>query len=386
MKILFLVVLSWLSIGFVNDYSCASDKTDVLASLDDVTRQINEVDRRYISYFVSPEVSDFFKLYVEGNAVELDQLTAVQPVSQAKALKDAKHASIVMIGDTHNIDAVQRKTEAIIDYLVNSNDRPKLFVFELIDAAYQQDLEAYYSGQITADQLYVKVKWNENIGYAWDSYLHLLDFLRDRKVRVKFVLRNDLNWDIMDLKDRDAYTLSVIKDEVARVPDLQVILLHGNAHLLGSVGIAQSLEEAFPKKTVRLLTGLPRLYWQLVDQGYVFDSSTYVRLSGGIVPNTYYMFTAIPDGTYSFFTSLADVLTNDDALKNQLKSVGGTAATSYRQLNSETVATNYTAAKKALTSYNSAVNQWVDLILTKTDDPKKILPEFGKWIEQLRRK
>ncbi len=340
---------------------------------------------------VTPDLVPQLSRYVAERHEELASLTIDERIAKDTVDRLLGQTPIVMLADTHSVPEIQKRATTMLDVMRAANDRPKVFMFELIDANYQSDVDAYFAGTMTGEALRAKVKWDDNIGYAWDAYLGLLDYLKANQIRTRVCLRPDEKINLYDLRVREQFVLDVIEAELEREPSAQIFVLHGNAHLTGATHLQDMIDTAFPDRSILFQTNMDHVYWDQKwrlstdAEDFRFDDDYVARMQDGTHPNTFYVHTAAPAAKLTgAFAWMSGQLTEDEATKARLTELAKTAAERYQELVSALDAADVERAATAMTAFDAAIDAWAELALTLERDPKGILAAVDEELRGLR--
>jgi hypothetical protein len=322
------------------------------------------------------------QVYDQGIYEEVNSFKVKGRSSFDDFLKKAEKSSVILIADSHRIPSRQRTAERVIQHLLQANSRPKLFVFELIDAAYQADVDAYFEGKISGEELKKKVEWDRNIGYAWESYQALLDFLNKNNVKTIVALRPDPALHILDMRRRDKYTFDRVKAELDREALTQAVVLQGADHLSGRAGLTPYFYRQYPGRTVRLLSKLANVHFEILKKSYPLSETLFVKLKGGVFPNTYYWHTNDPTSAeVGIIGWLSGAIVSETApgaaeIKSRLEAASQSVTDSYLKLVELAVQGNGVAFNQQRREFDTYFSLWARELSSLSE--KSVAPGLEK--------
>src|SRR5262245_11418066 len=213
-------------------------------------RQIRSTDpklqRKYLSEF-----ADAFRKY--------DRV-----ISTADLGEKMLRADVILLGDYHALPASQRYAMRLLRELADRGRQPVL-ALEAVFARDQHILDSWMRGEISAEEVRQRVRFDAEWGFDWAPLEELLTLAREHALGcygIDCMPRHDLR--TISIRDRHAAVkLAEIRE---RHPHAPVVVLFGESHLAPS-HLPRFLREA--RRSDRILTILQNvdcLYWQAAGE------------------------------------------------------------------------------------------------------------------------
>lgn len=293
----------------------------------------------------------------QENGFEIDKY-----VTESEVLGALAKSKVILLADYHSVPTFQRRAEKVLDFLNQQNSaRPKLFIFELIDAAYQKDVDDYFQNKISAEDLHEKVKWQKNIGYAWDSYLHLLDYLKKNEIKTFVVLRPDVKMSIYDINPRNQYVFERVKSEIDLHPETQVVVLHGRDHFIGEGGLQDLFNKTYSGDVSLYFFDLPKIHLDLLSRGVTVDESLHLRLRGNGIHNTFYgHYVDVLPQESSNISLAASLLSDDKQEKKAFTDASVPASEAYKKLTGLLNTGDFNKVESQIEIYKMELKKWAE--------------------------
>lgn len=159
-----------------------------------------------------------------------------EPAAVHQALAAARG---VLLADYHAAPESQRRSAEVLRAMAAGG--PVTLVLEWIDHRYQGVVDAYLAGDLDAEGLRAKVRYDENWPFAWTSYRPVLEAAREVGARV--VLAEDFEAEPQPtLWQRDDRVVAALR--AAASPGSRFLVVYGAYHTLGAGHLGEKLAAA----------------------------------------------------------------------------------------------------------------------------------------------
>jgi uncharacterized iron-regulated protein len=158
----------------------------------------------------------------------------------------------------------------LIDYLATHNQKKKVFIAEFISYPHQSTVDDYIDGKIADEDLKSRINYaQEDFGnFEWDTFLNIMKALKKYKIKTLAVMKEkpEQTWALLVTRDR--FTIKMINDYCEKNPDAQVILMHGEWHIVGidKDRLLNQIESRYPRQSIRMLSFMPEYQFALMAQ------------------------------------------------------------------------------------------------------------------------
>ena len=188
-------------------------------------------------------------------------------------------ADVFLLGDYHALAASQEFAATLLSQLAQSG-RPVVLALEMAFSRDQFILDEWLRGEISEDELRAAIRYNDEWGYDWEPFAHLLRQARKHGCPIYGI----------DLKPRGNMRKIVARDrhaamQIAQIrrahPGARVLTLFGEAHLAPN-HLPQWLRLLRPRdRILTVLQNLDELYWKAA--GELSDNVHSVQVSDDVL-------------------------------------------------------------------------------------------------------
>lgn len=180
------------------------------------------------------------------------------------------NSQLIYLGDFHTFDQNQRSLHRIMRVLQRNKKKFKLAI-EMVHHKHQFFLESYLKGHITELEFLESIDYTESWRFPWSHYKMIFDFIKEFEIEV--IALNCTG----NLKKRDELAANILCHELAVSPDVPILVLYGELHILPNKLPQRVLIKS--KKNLRhciIHQNLDEVYWGLVNKN---ESSKIVKFS-----------------------------------------------------------------------------------------------------------
>lgn len=324
---------------------------------------------------------DFTTQYQNEYYTEQKNHSLGTQINAHEALEKAAQSRVVMVSDAHGTPEIRDLVLTLLKHMLSANAQPKIFLFELIGSQFQSDMDDYMAGKITEQELHSKVNWDDVIGYGWEVYVPLFEFLKANKIKTRVVLRPSEDVNLYNHFIRDNHVVQIVQSELKDQPQAQIFVWQGRAHLIGSNHVADKLFKIYDDEAVLFLTEVSHLYWKALASGYSMNTSLFLEVAGGTHKNTYFTHSAVPlDNDTYILKKISGYITRDANQQSELLRMVENMSTHQRAATNSILTKDAESAMKSLMLAKAAALEWATLAL-KMEDPDRILPTVKQEIE-----
>ena len=188
-------------------------------------------------------------------------------------------ADVFLLGDYHALTASQEFAASLLIQLTQGN-RPVVLALEMAYSRDQYVLDEWLRGEISEDELRAAIRYDDEWGYDWEPFAHLLRQARKHGCPIYGI----------DLKPRGNMRKIVARDrhaamQIAQIrrahPGARVLTLFGEAHLAPN-HLPQWLRLLRPRdRILTVLQNLDELYWKAA--GELSDNVHSVQVSDDVL-------------------------------------------------------------------------------------------------------
>jgi hypothetical protein len=178
----------------------------------------------------------------------------------SELLKSISKSHVIYLGDFHTFDQNQRTLLRIIRSLLKGKKKFKLGL-EMISNSKQYEIDAYLNNFLTELEFLESVEYHESWRFPWSHYKILFDTAIENKLEVI-----GLN-SVGNLKSRDKFASSIIKDELEKDPNTPILVLFGELHI-DRDKIPMKVKDLVDIKSFSntiIHQNLDEVYWKLKD-------------------------------------------------------------------------------------------------------------------------
>jgi hypothetical protein len=194
-------------------------------------------------------LSDFFSTFKKYERV----LSAEELAAKLVA------TDIVLVGDYHALPASQRFAMSLLRQLAAAGKSPVL-ALEAVFARDQRVLEAWMQGQISADEVRQRIRFDAEWGFDWAPLEELLTAARGSAV-ASYGIDCRPRHDLRTISIRDRHAACKLAEIRERHPGSPVLTLFGESHLVPG-HLPRFLREARPDdRILTVLQNVDSLYW-----------------------------------------------------------------------------------------------------------------------------
>jgi hypothetical protein len=236
-----------------------------LTALAQVEREIRAVDqhsrRKYLREF-----SDAF----------LNYESILTPAELEQAVLSA---DVVLVGDYHALPESQRYAGKVVEQFAKAGC-PVILGLETIFSRDQHILDEWQAGEIDADELRERIRFDLDWGYDWQPFYELLT--KARAAGAKIIGLDCMpRGDLRRISARDRHAAEQIAEAHAENPRAVIVALFGESHLAPQ-HLPQLVRNKLPhQRVLTILQNVDPLYWRAA--GEPSDRVEAVRVSEDVV-------------------------------------------------------------------------------------------------------
>lgn len=210
-----------------------------------IERQIRSTDRKLGRKYLS-DFSSTFKKYERV-------LSAEELAARIVA------ADVVLVGDYHALPASQRFVTHLLRQLAAAGKAPVL-ALEAVFARDQRVLDAWMQGQISAEEVRQRIRFDAEWGFDWGPLEELLTAARESAAGC-YGIDCRPRHDLRTISIRDRHAACKLAEIRERRPNSPVVTLFGESHLVPG-HLPRFLREARPDdRILTVLQNVDSLYW-----------------------------------------------------------------------------------------------------------------------------
>jgi hypothetical protein len=188
-------------------------------------------------------------------------------------------ADVFLLGDYHALAASQEFAASLLSQLTQGN-RPVVLALEMAYSRDQYVLDEWLRGEISEDELRTAIRYDDEWGYDWEPFAHLLRQARKFGCPIYGI---DLKprGNMRKIAARDRHAAAQIAQIRRAHPGARVLTLFGEAHLAPN-HLPQWLRVLRPRdRVLTVLQNLDELYWKAA--GELSDSVHGVQVSDDVL-------------------------------------------------------------------------------------------------------
>jgi hypothetical protein len=200
-------------------------------------------------------------------------------LSASELQQQYARADVLLVGDYHALAASQEFAASLIGELAQSG-RPVVLALEMAFSRDQYVMDEWLRGEINDDELRVGIHYDDEWGYDWEPFAHLL---RQARKHGCVVYGIDLKprGNMRKIATRDRHAAAQIAQIRRAHPEAQVLTLFGEAHLAPN-HLPHWLRLLRPQdRVLTVLQNLDELYWKAA--GELSDSIQGVQVSDDVM-------------------------------------------------------------------------------------------------------
>ncbi len=221
-----------------------------LHALVQLEREIRASDtharRKYLREF-----AEAYQLYT--------QVITTEEVDRAVLSSD-----IALVGDYHALPASQRFAAQVVQ-TVASSQRTVILGLETVFSRDQHILEEWQAGEIDAEELRDRIRFDLDWGYDWAPFYELLSAAR-KAGALSFGLDCMPRGDLRRIGARDRHAADKIAEIRAAHPEAALVVLFGESHLAPQ-HLPELLKQRLPREQIlTLLQNIDPLYWRAAGE------------------------------------------------------------------------------------------------------------------------
>lgn len=200
-------------------------------------------------------------------------------LTDAELKEQYSNADIFLLGDYHALAASQEFAGSLLMQLVQTG-RPIVLALEMVFSRNQFVLDDWSRGEISEDELRAALHYDDEWGYDWEPFVHLLRQARQHGCAIYGI---DLKprGNMRKIAARDRHAAAQIAQIRRAHPGAQVLTLFGEAHLAPN-HLPKWLQELRPRdRVLTVLQNLDDLYWKAA--GELNDNVHGVQISDDVL-------------------------------------------------------------------------------------------------------
>lgn len=219
--------------------------------------------KKIFEYFKAKASSYEGKSSKELKLYRKDQTTYAErpfaPSTEVELLNSVLNSDVVYIGDYHTFEQNVRGVLRIMRKL-HQGDVPYILAVEMIDAKFQNVIDAYHTGFLTDLEFLDAVTYHESWRFPWTHYKLLFDEARKHLSNI-YGLNTSGN-----LIARDKFAAKKIDELMQKYPQHKIIVFYGEYHICENK-IPKLLEDRLHKKVPATIIhqNLDEVYWKLIE-------------------------------------------------------------------------------------------------------------------------
>ena len=177
----------------------------------------------------------------------------------------AKSCDVLLIGDYHALPSSQQFTARLAIQLKQEGDRSVIVGVEPIFKRDQAILDDWQAGSIPDSELRMRLRFDNQWGYAWEPFIQMLHMLRRSGIPM-FGLDCYPRGDMRRIGTRDRHAAMMVAELEARYPDSQILVSFGESHLAPQ-HLPAAVKKRLPDAQVHtILQNLDELYWRAAGE------------------------------------------------------------------------------------------------------------------------
>ncbi|MCB0391096.1 MAG: ChaN family lipoprotein [Bdellovibrionales bacterium] len=179
--------------------------------------------------------------------------------------------SVVLGGDFHAFSQSQRSHLRILREW--PEQKSLILALECFEAKHQKFIDQYMNGDIQEDIFLEHCQWYEHWGFSWQQYKPLLEFAKERKIKVVGINKYYKKRYIQSLHKRDVYAAQQIVKLIKKYPSATIYTIYGDLHL-ASNHLPQQIKELNESKKIKVgivFQNSEKLYFKLAQKNEESD-------------------------------------------------------------------------------------------------------------------
>jgi hypothetical protein len=183
-----------------------------------------------------------------------------QASKRENLLRAAASARVVLVGDFHPFRQSQKGFLRLLRDTVLRSERSPVIAMECIQRRYQNALDHYSAGRITAEELREEVDFERHWPFAWESYKEIFEFARAQKMPILALNIEPVPGSRGALHLRDQAAAATITTFAEEHPGAQIFALYGELHL-AAPHLPKKISEILPGRVLVVHQNEPDLFW-----------------------------------------------------------------------------------------------------------------------------
>ncbi|MCB9091764.1 MAG: ChaN family lipoprotein [Halobacteriovoraceae bacterium] len=196
--------------------------------------------------------------------------------SSMETLIDSIHNShVIYLGDFHTFDQSSKNLVRIIKNFLQNKSKFAM-ALELVMQKDQEFLDAFLQNHITELEFLESIDYHESWRFPWNHYKIIFDCLKKYNIEAFGINSGG------SLEKRDMTASKVIGDFVQKNPQVPVLVLIGELHILPNKlpkEVKLYLEDLKIRQTI-IHQNLDEPYWKIIDAGKDIRSYRVIQFSG----------------------------------------------------------------------------------------------------------
>ena len=173
-------------------------------------------------------------------------------------------ADTLLVGDYHALPSCQRFCAELVKRGA-SQERPVVLAVEAIFARDQHILDEWLGGEIDAQELRERIRYDIDWQYDWQPFCELLLAARSAGAAI-YGLDCEPRHDMRRIALRDRHAAEKLAEIRARHPEAQIVVLFGESHL-APLHLPAQVASLLPRERVlTVLQNLDQLYWKAAGE------------------------------------------------------------------------------------------------------------------------
>ncbi len=184
---------------------------------------------------------------------------------RTELLRRLARVDIVLGGDFHAFSQSQRGHLRLLREL--QVQRPIVLALECIESKDQDVLDQFMKDKISEPDFLIQVSWSESWGFPWQNYKPILEFAKERGLKVLALNKALSKRKAKTLELRDQHAAEKIVEAKQKFPEALIYAIYGDLHLAKG-HLPKKIQKLDPKLAVlSLFQNVDELYFKNLVSG-----------------------------------------------------------------------------------------------------------------------
>ena len=186
-------------------------------------------------------------------------------LSKAQVDELLNQVDIVLVGDYHALPNSQKFASQLIEQLGSQGERPLVVGLETVFARDQHILDEWLAGEIEAEELRERIRFDLDWGYEWEPFFGLMQSARAH-AQAAYGLDCMPREDLRKIGARDRHAAAKIAEIRQKHLANRIVVIFGESHLAPN-HLPQLLSQKLPgERVVTVLQNVDPLYWMAAGE------------------------------------------------------------------------------------------------------------------------